>query len=105
MLHKCQQNVFQQTFLSQFTQRKVRKYPGNLRENSGNLVSQKCGHPDVKLFLKILLQTDTCIYQLVEIFLKLSTKTAEEHSIIGMTLVHSVISIVLKSLTFLKLEF
>ena len=68
----------------------------NLRENSGNLVSQKYGHPDVGLFLKIPLQTDTCVVQLVKIFLKLSTKTAEEHLIIGTTLVHSVISIVLK---------
>ena len=68
----------------------------NLRKNSGNLVSQKYGHPDVGLFLKIPLQTDTCVVQLVEIFLKLSTKTAEEHLIIGTTLVDSVISIVLK---------
>ena len=74
-------------------------------ENSGNLISQKCGHPDVGLFLKIPLQTDTCVVQFVEIFLKLSTKTAEEHLIAGMTLVHSVISIVFKSLAFLKLEF
>ena len=74
-------------------------------ENSVGLVSQKCGHPGVRLFLKIPLQTDTCIDQLVEIFLKLSTKTAEEHSVIGMTLVHSVISIVFKSLAFLTLEF
>ena len=55
--------------------------------------------------LKIPLQTDTCIDSLVEIFLKLSTKTAEMHLIIGMTLVHSVISIVFKFLAFLKLEF
>ena len=84
-------NVFQQTFLSRVSQGKVWKYPGNLRENSGNLVSQKCGHPDVELFLKIPLQTDSCVVQLVEIFLKLSTETAEEHLIIGMTLVHFVI--------------
>ena len=37
--------------------------------------------------------------------MKLSTKTAEKHLIIGMTLVHSVMSIVFKSLAFLKLEF
>ena len=55
--------------------------------------------------LKIPLQTDTCIDQLVEIFLKLSTKTAEVHLIIGMTLVNFVISIVFKFLAFLKLEF
>ena len=29
-------------------------------ENSGNLIFQKCGHPDVGLLLKIPLQTDTC---------------------------------------------
>ena len=46
-----------------------------------------------------------CFVQLVEMFLKLSSKTAEEHLIIGITLVHSVISIVFKSLAFLKLEF
>ena len=40
------ENVFQGTSLSRVSQGKVRKYPGNLRENSGNLVSQKCGHPD-----------------------------------------------------------
>ena len=61
--------------------------------------------PDVGLFPKIPLETDTCVFQFVEIFLMLSTKTAEEHLIIGMTLVHSVISIVFKSLAFLKLEF
>ena len=38
-------NVFQLNFLSCVSQGKVWKYPGNLRENSGNLVSQKCGHP------------------------------------------------------------
>ena len=33
-------------FLSWVAQGKSLKYPGNLRENSGNLVSQKCGHPE-----------------------------------------------------------
>ena len=42
------ENVFQGTFLSRVFQGKVRKYPGNLRENSGNLVSQKCGHPGLE---------------------------------------------------------
>ena len=56
--------------------------------------------------LEIPLQTDTCVDYRVEIFLKLSTKTADMHLIIGMTLVHSVIiSIVFKFLAFLKLEF
>ena len=31
--------------LHRVPQGKGLKYPGNLRENSGNLVSQKCGHP------------------------------------------------------------
>ena len=57
-----------------------------LRENSGNLISQKCDHPDVGLFLKIPLQTDTCVVQFIEIFLKFSTKTTVEHLIIEMTL-------------------
>ena len=98
-------NVIQQTFLCRVTQGKAWKYPGNLRKNSGNLIFKKCGHPDVGLFPKIPLETDTCVFQFVKIFLMLSTKTAEEHLIIGMTLIHSVISIVFKSLAFLKLEF
>ena len=43
------ENVFQGTFLSRVSQGKVKKYPGNLRENSGNLVSQKCGHPVLEI--------------------------------------------------------
>ena len=40
------ENVFQGTFLSRVSQGKVWKHPGNLKENSGNLFSKKCGHPD-----------------------------------------------------------
>ena len=39
------ENAFQRTCLPYVSQGKNWKYPGNLRENSGNLVSQKCGHP------------------------------------------------------------
>ena len=41
-------------FLSLVAQGKGLKYPGNLRDNSGNLhvVSQKCGHPEK--FLNLL---------------------------------------------------
>ena len=39
------ENVFQRIILSGIAQGKVWKWPGNLRENSGNLVTQKCGHP------------------------------------------------------------
>ena len=47
-------NVFQGTFLSLVSQGKVSKYPGNLRESSGNLVSQKCGQPDRAKTAKML---------------------------------------------------
>ena len=92
-------------FSLELLREKFLKIPWKSQEKFRNLISQKCGHPDVGLFLKIPLQTDTCVIQFIGIFLKLSTKTAEEHLIIGMTLVHSVISIVFKSLAFLRLEF
>ena len=38
------ENVFQWTFLSKIAQGKVSKCPGNLRENSGNLVSRNWCH-------------------------------------------------------------
>ena len=38
------ESVFQRIFLSWVAQRKIWKWPGNLR-NSGDLVSRKCGHP------------------------------------------------------------
>ena len=38
-------NAFHRIFLSWVAQGKILKCPGNLRENSGNLVPQKCGHP------------------------------------------------------------
>ena len=41
------ENVFHRIFLSWVAQGKIWEYPGNLRENSGNLVSQKCGHPEI----------------------------------------------------------
>ena len=40
-----EENVFQRIILFGITQGKVWKWPGNLIENSGNLVTQKCGHP------------------------------------------------------------
>ena len=39
-------NAFHRIFLSGVAQGKILKCPGNLREKSGNFVSQKCGHPD-----------------------------------------------------------
>ena len=44
------ENVFQRTFLSDISQGNIWKYPGNLRENLGNLVCQKCGHPDLTVY-------------------------------------------------------
>ena len=47
-----------------------------------------------------------CSLEIIFSFLiKVINEKAEEHLIIGMTLVHSVISIVFKYLAFLKLEF
>ena len=41
------ENVFQLIILSRISQGKVWKWPGNLRESSRNLVTQKCDHPDL----------------------------------------------------------
>ena len=45
MLHDHQQKCTLSNFSLLSCSGKKLKYPGNLRENSGNLVSQKCGHP------------------------------------------------------------
>ena len=45
MWHDCQQNALHRIFLSWVAQGKFLKCPGNLSKDSGNLVSQKCGHP------------------------------------------------------------
>ena len=46
MGHDRQQKYILLNFLSWVAQWKKLKCPENLRENSGNLVSQKSGHPD-----------------------------------------------------------
>ena len=47
MLHDYQQKCTLSDFSLLSWSGKKLKYPGNLRENSGNLVPQKCGHPEI----------------------------------------------------------
>ena len=50
----CRWNCIPGNFISRAAQGKVWKYPGNHRDNSENLVSQKCGHPVFTKFYVVL---------------------------------------------------
>ena len=58
-------NAFHRIFLSGVAQGKILKCPGNLRENSGNFVSQKCGHPVIELgkSFESILSVLTVVYE------------------------------------------
>ena len=46
MCHEHKKNALHQILLSCVAQGKILKCPGNFRENSGNLGSEECGHPN-----------------------------------------------------------
>ena len=64
------ENALKEFFSLELLREKILKYPGKLRENSGNFVSQKCGHPDtvnIRLraaaLMKVLYQKMQYIFQ------------------------------------------